>query len=621
VKGRDYGRIIGTAVVADSSLAAQACGGAQWSSVDSLDNMMQALESDWEYEVEKQVLSETVHHRQELNEQVAQGIIDKAVLDSLVTLRKQERVATLSIGTRPFESLVVTAGTVVETEAQQAVLTQRNYAPQELLQMQQLFSDTLVQRALKPNPSRKAPPESSDGSSLGEHSPHSLRFATIPQTQLERGQEFVYKPIVAGVRSEALRLVLLEAPSGMTIDSVKQQLRWIPQQECSVAVGLVALGGVDTLAMQRFELVVIAGVELGLTVEPKVGDTTTVFSLTPTVSDNVAKINVDYEGDGIWDTSVTPGSVVSCRYSAPGKYALRCEAQGVRGERRELSERVVVDVPPRARALVTPPIIMPGGVAIFDAGGSEDNAAGLGYRWDIDGDGVWEYPPQGYSESAAVEHQFFRRAQGQAVVEVIDTVGLTAQARVDYKVGYPCRARAFEVESVNMVQAALLRGEGSDMDDSIVWYGWDYEGDGVVDWESDSLSQTTHRYPHEGVYRATFMVRSADGSSAQAQTKVTVVNEAPKAIAGEEQVCVVNSACRFEGTGVDVDGTIISYAWDFDGDRTVDYTSSQSGVGEFVYTEKGVYKPVLTVTSADGQVAKAVTTVRVVSRLGLVMKR
>ena len=50
----------------------------------------------------------------------------------------------------------------------------------------------------------------------------------------------------------------------------------------------------------------------------------------------------------------------------------------------------------------------------------------------------------------------------------------------------------------------------------------------------------------------------------------------------------------------DLDGEIVSYAWDFDGDGTVDVTS-ETGTISHTYTDPGTYHPTCTVTDDDGQ--------------------
>lgn len=56
----------------------------------------------------------------------------------------------------------------------------------------------------------------------------------------------------------------------------------------------------------------------------------------------------------------------------------------------------------------------------------------------------------------------------------------------------------------------------------------------------------------------------------------------------------------FNGTGNDLDGYLVYYEWDFQGDGTPDWNSSIHGVALFAFSEEGIYAPALRVQDNNG---------------------
>lgn len=74
----------------------------------------------------------------------------------------------------------------------------------------------------------------------------------------------------------------------------------------------------------------------------------------------------------------------------------------------------------------------------------------------------------------------------------------------------------------------------------------------------------------------------------------------PTAYACPDQTVYVGETVYLNGTGSDIDGTIILYEWDFDGDGTYDGSSITSGFATHVYNTEGLYVAMLRVTDNDG---------------------
>lgn len=54
-------------------------------------------------------------------------------------------------------------------------------------------------------------------------------------------------------------------------------------------------------------------------------------------------------------------------------------------------------------------------------------------------------------------------------------------------------------------------GEGTDTDGKIIYYQWDFDGDGMYDWNSTTTGEVYYTYPKNGVYRAVFRVIDDSG--------------------------------------------------------------------------------------------------------------
>ena len=79
-------------------------------------------------------------------------------------------------------------------------------------------------------------------------------------------------------------------------------------------------------------------------------------------------------------------------------------------------------------------------------------------------------------------------------------------------------------------------------------------------------------------------------------------NEPPEADAGPDAEVDVGEDVIFQGTGVDEDGSVVAFRWDFDGDGTWDY-EGDIGARIHVYTIPGSYKTVLQVEDEKGATA------------------
>jgi PKD repeat protein len=89
-------------------------------------------------------------------------------------------------------------------------------------------------------------------------------------------------------------------------------------------------------------------------------------------------------------------------------------------------------------------------------------------------------------------------------------------------------------------------------------------------------------------------------------------NIAPGLIAGEDQEILENEKIFFSPQILEHDGEIAEYEWDFEGDGTYDWSSSDNGNTYFEYSKPGTFNPVIRVTDSDGNQTTDSITVKVI---------
>jgi PKD repeat protein len=237
----------------------------------------------------------------------------------------------------------------------------------------------------------------------------------------------------------------------------------------------------------------------------------------------------------------------------------------------------------------------------FDASVSEDEEAIVSYAWRFD-DGM---TATGVRPTRTYPHG------GTYTVEltVVDAAGMrdTWTRTIDVTDSAP--VASFTRECSGLICRFDAAGS-SDSDGRVVGYAWRF-GDGALVTTSDPV--VTHLYA-PGTYTATLTVSDNAGAiSSTASTQIVAVNTPPVATFGFS--CdSLGPVCVFNGGGMDPDGTIVAYAWDF-GDGT-------SGIGSQVthtYAAAGMYSVTLTVIDNYGATnsrTASVTVAKVMMHVG-----
>ncbi|MDD5133730.1 MAG: PKD domain-containing protein [Candidatus Nanoarchaeia archaeon] len=136
-----------------------------------------------------------------------------------------------------------------------------------------------------------------------------------------------------------------------------------------------------------------------------------------------------------------------------------------------------------------------------------------------------------------------------------------------------------------------------DNDGTIVSYAWNF-GDSTA----ANGAIVNHNYTQIGEYTATLTVTDNDGLQNMDHLQVIVhdcnSDVYPIAIAGPDQTVYVNQLVHFNGSAsYDLDGHIVSYEWDVNGDNIIDIFGSNP---IYTYNQTGIYNITLLVTDNDG---------------------
>ncbi|MEM0449120.1 MAG: PKD domain-containing protein [Methanomassiliicoccales archaeon] len=243
----------------------------------------------------------------------------------------------------------------------------------------------------------------------------------------------------------------------------------------------------------------------------------------------------------------------------------------------------------------------------FNASASSDpNGDQLSFRWDFDGDGIWD---TNYSSSATVEHTWFDDYSGQVRVGVSDgNVESLAYATVNVANAEP---KPDGMDDVAMEEGKIFATCSSFADPGEdIWWGLVDYGDGggsqplALAGKNYNLS---HMYVDDGEYILNVTVGDDDGGIGSASATIKVNNVAPQILSVECPLDPVRigSAVYFKVTWTDpgvLDTQVVEWSWS-DGSSTlieINTGGNGSSTTQHTFTSPGVYLITVKVTDKDG---------------------
>jgi PKD repeat protein len=296
----------------------------------------------------------------------------------------------------------------------------------------------------------------------------------------------------------------------------------------------------------------------------------------------------DFDGDGVYDKDT--GSINSTSYSYPraGVYNAKLKVKDNGGASITSNPlTITINSPVNQPPLVSSVSVnVSSGAAplsvTFSVTASDPDGTIGAYEWDFDGNGTADAT----TTTNPVSHIYTAPGTYTATVKVIDNAGAsTISDPVTIIVSAPLNQPPV-ISSLNASPSSgtapllvTFTANASDPDGTIVTYEWDFDGNGTVD-AVTATNQQSVTYQYAGTYAAKVRVTDNEGASAisnPVSIKVSsAINRLPvissftaKPTSGRAPLTVTFTVNAF-----DPDGTISKYKWDFDGNGTVDATTT-----------------------------------------------
>lgn len=265
--------------------------------------------------------------------------------------------------------------------------------------------------------------------------------------------------------------------------------------------------------------------------------------------------------------------------------------------------------PPIATFEFTPVEPSVGDVVTFDASDSIDpDGQIVRYLWDFDGDGAFDLdttaPRANTSYSEAGSYSLWLmvlddEGNSDEVFARIRVIGIDSPtARIDFAPANPL------VDEVVTFDAS----SSTDPDGGIVRYVWDFDGDD----RNDAIGKrVNHTFRTRGDKTVSLTVTDNDGNRDQREALVPVVESIPPTVQffyTPDNPTVRESIAFDASESFDPNGRIVRYAWDFDGDGTIELGTTAPRATH-TYDQAGTYTVTLAITDDQGLVERAEQTI------------
>lgn len=358
------------------------------------------------------------------------------------------------------------------------------------------------------------------------------------------------------------------------------------------------------------------------TVSPANGLTTTVFMFDATGSvstneeDTMLFIRWDWDNDSVWDTGFSRAKKFSYRYFKPGTYSPRMEIRNDAG----LSDTIQLTMQvargnsaPRPLFSITPGSGNLRTEFFFDASKTsddEDSLNTLRFRWDWNGDGIYETP---YSQDIQSTRMFNTPGIHYIGLEVTDPQDVAAIQRksVIVSLANPDLVPDFTWLPEKPSTADTVQFDASASHDpadpaNTFQYRWNFNKDDEFDTEYMDSPIFGYQFPAEGQNFVTLEIRDQWGLLNQKKDTIWIAHSNGKPTAaffiGYEYGNLTTSF-YFDADKV-TDGEdyidLLKVRWDFDNDGSWDTNYVKEKTASYKYPAAGEYRVKLQVLDTGG---------------------
>ncbi|MEM2899216.1 MAG: PKD domain-containing protein [Thermoplasmata archaeon] len=313
----------------------------------------------------------------------------------------------------------------------------------------------------------------------------------------------------------------------------------------------------------------------------------------------------DFDGNGVWDYSSPTVGNTSHVYMKSGKFVPKLRIVDDEGAFFEVTGNVTINNSPPSVEL-TSNLNSASNFAEFEFSAVAEDMEGdiQLYEWDF-GDGVFVAGGQTMRHSFSNEHVVTVRVTDSDGANATDSVVVTTTNLP------PSVVLHASATAVQVFASVTFSADASDLDGTIASYSWDFDNDGVFDFQS-STSSATFIYQALGTYTAKVVVTDDDGARANDTITISVTNSAPIVFASANVTTATTlDTIKFTGYAYDLDGTISTYKWDFEGDGIFDFTSTTTGNTTYKYNVKGSFNAKFVVTDNLGSTQSATVSITI----------
>ncbi len=248
-------------------------------------------------------------------------------------------------------------------------------------------------------------------------------------------------------------------------------------------------------------------------------------------------------------------------------------------------------------------------IQFYSTNSSDPDGKIESYHWDFG-----DYNTPGKETSAEPNPKYTYNSPGKYRVRltVTDDDGSESTTQINITVtNRKPEAEVNFIDTASVYEIIYFNVTAYDFDGFINSYEWDFDGDSEIDWFGMGTGSTTHFYKSPGDYNATLTVTD-DYDEQTTVFKIIrileIITHPPVADAGLNQSGPVG-LILLKGSGSDLDGDIVLYEWDFNGDGEYDWSSEASGIITHEYSEEGKYIAMLRVTDDTGLSATDTVTI------------
>jgi PKD repeat protein len=243
----------------------------------------------------------------------------------------------------------------------------------------------------------------------------------------------------------------------------------------------------------------------------------------------------------------------------------------------------------------------------FTARASDADGKIAEYRWDFEGDGTVDET----TKANTATHTYEQAGTFQARVTAVDDDGITGSATIGITAtGRPLSASLSAKPQEGFAPLKVAFTAAADPD-PVAEYRWDFDGDGTVD-ETTTSNTATHTYESIGGFPAQVKAVAEDGGTATAFVLVFVLYPLPPSVTLTADPASGGAplGVTFTAAATDLDGQVVEYRWDFDGDATADQTTTVN-TASHTYNESGVFTAAVTAVDDHGLTGTDTVTINV----------